>query len=519
MPHASAQSGESHPAGRVKWIVVVLLLLLLCIGGCVYRIVDVMWFSPKIRISPETTVVEGPLGPDGSVDYFAVINERHSAGVTPENNAAVLLLPAIGPTVLEGAADEIYYRLGLSLPSPDAPRIIDSNEFGREGAPLGAMGPVDANLTETMRRAWTRDEFPESAAWVDANAAALELVMQATERERFYVPLVPSAGTPGLVNVSLSVQQRSRTVARVLASRAMLRLGEGDLDGADADLVACHRLASLVGQCPFTISDLVSIAIDATAAPGDAALLSDPRLTADHARRMLDERRSLPPLPDVAETIDRDERFQMIDSVCGLVRGGPAAATGVALTPMIGIDGNLVLRSMNKTMDEVAAAMRIEGYAGRTDALAAIDADLTARAATKTNPVTMTLSALIGSRATSSRMSADALLALLAPAIVQVQTAEDRGTARRRLLVIGCALAVYRAEQGEYPASLDALTPGLLEKVPLDPFGDGPLIYRRTEEGGYRLYSVGENLKDDGGATYESEPQGDDILLEVFPPN
>ncbi len=265
----------STDGGRVRWVLVVLLLLLLCIGGCVYRIVDLVWFSPKIRIAPETTVVEGPLGPDGFVDYFAVINERLSEGVTPENNAAVLLVQAIGPGALEGTADEVYYRLGLSLPPFDAPRLIDSNGFGREGAPLGEMGPVDTHLTETMSRAWTRDEFPESAAWIDANSAALELIVQATQRERFYVPVVPSPAAPGLVAALHPVQQRSRAIARVLASRAMLRLGEGDLDGADADLIACHRLASLVGESPFLTSDLVASTIDAVAAQGDAALLSD----------------------------------------------------------------------------------------------------------------------------------------------------------------------------------------------------------------------------------------------------
>jgi hypothetical protein len=510
MPHVSTQFGKRHRVGRVRWIVVVLLLLLLCIGGCVYRVVDVVWFSPKIRISPETTVVTGPLRPDGSVDYFAVINERMSEGVTPENNAAVLLVQAIGPGALEGTADEVYYRLGLALPPPEAPRLIDSNEFGRVGAPLGQMGPVDAHLTETMSRAWTRDEFPQSAAWIDANAAALDLVVEATQRERFYVPVVPSPTAPGLVGAALPVQQRSRAIARVLASRAMFRLGAGDLGDAEADLVACHRLASLVGQSPFLISDLVAIAIDAVAAQGDAALLSDARLTAEQARRMLEEHRKLPPLPDVAQTIDGDERFQMIDSTCGLMRAG----TGAAPVPMLGVDGNVMLRSMNGTYDRAAEALRIDDYSQRTAELATLEKDVQARAGKK-SPATLMLSSLIGSRAASSRMSADALLALLAPSIVTAQTAEDRAAARRRLLVIGCALAVYRAEQGESPANLKALTPALLEEVPLDPFGDQPFIYRSTGEGGFRLYSVGQNLKDDGGATPESEPKGDDVLLTV----
>jgi hypothetical protein len=181
---------------------------------------------------------------------------------------------------------------------------------------------------------------------------------------------------------------------------------------------------------------------------------------------------------------------------------------------MVGIDGNVMLRSMNGTYDRAAEALKIDDYSQRTAELTALEKDIQARVAKK-SPATLILSSLIGSRAASSRMSADALLALLAPSIVTAQTAEDRATARRRLLVIGCALAVYRAEHGELPASLEALTPALLEEVPLDPFGDQPFIYRGTGEGGFRLYSVGQNLKDDGGATAESEPKGDDILLTV----
>ncbi len=225
---------------------------------------------------------------------------------------------------------------------------------------------------------------------------------------------------------------------------------------------------------------------------------------------MLELHRSLPPLPDIAQTIDGDERFQMIDSTCGLMRAG----TGAAPVPMLGIDGNVMLRSMNGAYDRAAEALRIDDYSQRTAELAALEKDVRARAGKK-SPATLMLSSLIGSRAASSRMSADALLVLLAPSIVTAQTAEDRATARRRLLVIGCALAVYRGEQGEYPAGLEALTPGLLEKVPLDPFGDQPFVYRHTGEAGYRLYSVGENLKDDGGATLDSVPKGDDFLLEV----
>ncbi len=47
-------------------------------------------------------------------------------------------------------------------------------------------------------------------------------------------------------------------------------------------------------------------------------------------------------------------------------------------------------------------------------------------------------------------------------------------------------------------STLDDLVPDYLPEVPDDPFGGGPLVYRRTATG-YLLYSVGRDQRDDGG--------------------
>ena len=64
----------------------------------------------------------------------------------------------------------------------------------------------------------------------------------------------------------------------------------------------------------------------------------------------------------------------------------------------------------------------------------------------------------------------------------------------------------YRLAHGEYPASLEVLTPQFISKLPHDVIGGQPLKYRRTEDGQFVLYSVGWNAKDDGGevAFYKS---------------
>jgi hypothetical protein len=55
--------------------------------------------KPKSRfpLGKETTFVTAPLDAGGYIDYAAALNEHWRRGVTPENNANVLLWKALGP--------------------------------------------------------------------------------------------------------------------------------------------------------------------------------------------------------------------------------------------------------------------------------------------------------------------------------------------------------------------------------------------------------------------------------------
>ena len=70
---------------------------------------------------------------------------------------------------------------------------------------------------------------------------------------------------------------------------------------------------------------------------------------------------------------------------------------------------------------------------------------------------------------------------------------------------VACALERYRLAHGEFPESLDALSPAFLEKVPHDLINGQPLHYRRTSDGKFLLYSVGWNETDNGGTVVLSK--------------
>jgi hypothetical protein len=69
----------------------------------------------------------------------------------------------------------------------------------------------------------------------------------------------------------------------------------------------------------------------------------------------------------------------------------------------------------------------------------------------------------------------------------------------RQMTLAAIALKRYQLRHGQLPRSLDALVPEFLPMAPYDYMSAKTLNYRLKPDGGYVLYSVGEDGEDDGG--------------------
>ena len=72
----------------------------------------------------------------------------------------------------------------------------------------------------------------------------------------------------------------------------------------------------------------------------------------------------------------------------------------------------------------------------------------------------------------------------------------------REAIRAGLALAAFRTGRGAYPDRLEQLVPEFLPELPKDLFDGQPLRYRR-DGAGYRLYSLCQNRRDDGGIDFD----------------
>jgi len=498
-----------------------------------------------IKVGRATTYILAPLNADGTVNYVAALNARAAKGVTPANNAAVLLLQAVGPEVIDPDARERTFKaLGIKPLAETGAYMTLLEEHAKPHEPKDAdevdafRGKLHEALDAAMDGPWKTADHPIIAAWLTANAQPLAQVIAAGKRPRYYVPLLSFSDPPRIVDMRILCLTRYRTLGKALAARAMLRLGSGDVDGARADVLAVHRLARLVGTGPTLIDRLVGLAIDSLATKADQALATSGKLSARELKAHLKDLAALPALPGMAECVNRCERFWGLDAVQLLARGGPktlleiislqgAPGAPKQATPqdlladlaVPSVDWNIVLVLMNHWYDRLVGTMTAETFAQRRQAAKAFSDDLVRLKVSTTDPRKLTFSIvaiqLLGgpqaARTERGRLVGNFLVSMLMPTLSRARVLEDRGTMKRQLAQVALALAAHKADRKAYPKTLKELSPAYVKQIPEDLFVNKPLHYAR-EGKGYRLYSVGENMKDDDG---KDDPNDGDLVVRT----
>src|ERR1051326_299537 len=104
---------------------------------------------------------------------------------------------------------------------------------------------------------------------------------------------------------------------------------------------------------------------------------------------------------------------------------------------------------------------------------------------------------------------------MLLPALSRTLQRDGEHAARIRTTQTAIAVERFRrAHNGSLPSDLNELVPAWLPSAPRDPFDGQPLRFKRLGSG-YVVYSVGSDLRDDGGNEGDPKKQGSakDITL------
>jgi hypothetical protein len=472
----------------------------------------------KWKIGKETTFITEPLDKDGYPDYITALNKRLSEGVTPETNANVMIWRALGPHPDKANLPPEYFKwLGVQPPPENGDYFIKLSDY-LKGEPGKRIELFYRHLDRAQKRPWTEKDYPELAAWLKANEKPLAILLEASKRPQYFNPLVPSnpsVPAKGLIAATMPSAHECRQMTNALTARAMLLTEKKAYAEAWQTLLACHRLARMVGRGGTLIERLVSMGMENLTSIADLAFLDWSGPNAKQIEAFLKDLQALPPPAPLADKVDLLERLEFLEVLLMIDRQGPKVLeefNGVLDEKILeGIDWDAAMRFGNDWFDRLTAALREEDCLTRRSKLKDI---YEARGSRKSDPA-WDLEALTKEPPNvRGQRVGQLVLREFFPQSHKFQEFADRSQQIFNNTVTAFGLAWYQREHGLYPRQLTELAPKYLPRAPLDIFTGKALVYQPSTNG-YLFYSFGINGADDGGRNSEDDPPGDDLRVRM----
>ncbi len=463
-----------------------------------------------------------PLTEDGFIDYLEITNRKLRQNVTVDNNIVVDAVRAFGTA--RHLPDEIKESFLSLLGNPDIPEEAlyqDVQTWARENPDY----EVDIeNLVEEANLCygtpWKDDEHPMIADWLESHDSQLDGFVNASRKPYYYHPLCEKDGV--VIGALLPYAQMMREMARGLSLRAMNELQKGNVKECLRDLGAIRRLGKSMDQGGTLVENLVGYAMIGIAFKAERNVLDElangAELSAQEIETYRKVIRETSELNTLANTMRGCESTFMLDCIQRLERGNSAdyiSAIGISgpdnswlsrtssvLSPFT--DWEIVAQRCQKFSAQISEALEIEDDQQRRVALQLVEQELESKELQANKATTIAFKLVAGARS-RGEFTADILLCMLSPAVMQVDNARLR-TVSYEISDLGFALELYRQEHGQFPKNLDALKPSFLKSIPLDRFLGDPISYR-SESDGYRIWNVGGNRIDE-------QIDSDDKLIE-----
>ncbi|HEY4330199.1 MAG TPA: hypothetical protein VGN88_10725 [Phycisphaerae bacterium] len=473
-------------------------------------------------VSKETTGITGPLRADGTVDYVAALNEKYGKGVTPENNGFVKWLEVVGTgeNVIPAKLKPEFLKLCGAKEMPDGAEVWEGyGLYMTHRKRTADPGPAWDEIETAARGIWRSEEHPDLAAFLKEREALLTKVAQAVTRSKWWMPRVSSDGQTvvGTLVPSLAI---SRDVGYTLCSRAILRGTTGDVNGFLADVATVRWLARGVGSGPTLIERLVAVALESLATNTVGVVASSGKLTEGQCQQVMKALEGFGPMPGMVESVDILERWGPLDMVQWIAIGKgdllKESLGDVNLVDRSAVDWDVVFKTMNALFDETVKVMRAERFGDFRIANAALEERIKKL---KEDPSEATLQWTKGARelpAAYTNRVASLMVSFLMPSMGKAEELYRRSVQQGQMVRVVVGAAEVKAKTGKWPGSAEEIVPGVLKEMPKDMYSEGGAMpFRYVVKGdGVRVYSVGENGKDDGGVM-DREGGKDDLGVGV----
>jgi hypothetical protein len=339
--------------------------------------------------------------------------------------------------------------------------------------------------------------------WLAKNETPLALVAKGAKLPYCWQQYQSKDPEQSVMSVLLPDLVPSRHIAYALNWRAWLSAQSNDFNSAFQDIDTCYRLGRHYKDKKILVEQLVGMAIKGRTLQTVRQILDTCKI---ESNALADFQQRLQTLID-GDNFKPDfrlEKFYMYDEIQRCFtdsRFGPSHLYPKRVMDLLGL-GNEI--GNEKWMVDLILILRFSPDVlfspNKTETIASIDAFYKLFDENLSqNPARLKAEGIDPDSETSRIANNNIFLRVLMPALARVNIITFRNKIDAESTTLIIALVRYKLDTGAFPESLDKLIErGYIKQVPVDPFSDKPIAYRKTDNN-FILYSWGENLKDDDG--------------------
>jgi hypothetical protein len=338
--------------------------------------------------------------------------------------------------------------------------------------------------------------------WLTDNHQTLELVIAGSKKPYYWQKYeTGEENTSEMMAVLLPHLAEFRGLAKALYWRAWLSAEKGLYEEAFDDTLACYKFGQHLRGDKFLIEQLIGMGLERLATQTLRGILNEREMNSailaalqqDFEQLVADENFTVSFKFEKLAMYDEIQRCFTEDRLGGghlyLRRIGSLAMGNYKLPADASLALHILFTHPNKQQTREMADRLYDCWETIADK----------------SPAQLWTEGIDIQKEDMEIIKGNILLEILVPAIGAVirighQTKVDIEAA---LTII--AILRYKQDTGDCPESLDDLVvAGYLKHLPMDPYSDKPLVYKKTDDN-FILYSVGHNFEDDGGQVYRDE--------------
>ena len=389
---------------------------------------------------------------------------------------------------------------------PAADETQNAAPLYHKAAELYEKVPQDIpNLLSKKYREAAAEERQLTEKWITDNEEALELIIAGSQKPYYW----RTYEGEDMISILLPHLSGFRNLAKALCWRAELHAEQGRYEDAFGDIKSCYRFGQHLKGDKVLIEQLVAIAIENLSVQALRSILSEHEINSSTLAMLQRDFEQMVAGEDFVPSLKTEKLF-MYDEIQRCFTEGRLGGGHLYLS-RIGDLSNIGDESVPTPEELLVQTIFSPGQWPRAVRVLFFHPDkqqtreMTDRCYAFWDKVARKTPAQIHDEGIDVEKQAmeiikgNILLEILTPAFSRISEISHRNRADIEAALTIIAVLRYERDSGSYPQDLKQLiADDYLKQLPIDPFSDKPLVYRRTDDN-FILYSVGLNFTDEGG--------------------